>query len=275
MQWVDISEDPNSPEVLRARQAELDDAWAPQTPDRTRFILDRCDGKRVLDIGCVEHNVAAAANPEWLHGLVREAAKECIGVDIHGAGIAALRTRGFDVVEHDITTGPGPLTDRGRFETIVCGEIIEHLRDPLALLESAAELLTEAGELVLTTPNPYTPHRVHGGYRKIQWESVDHLTYLFPSGMAELAGRAGLKLTHASTTPLSSRRTMLFLALGLRRPLTALCAALGPLGRAPKRRLAALADNRRISMPVLASYWRHWNTGFVGETAMYVLSPAD
>ena len=77
---------------------------------------------------------------------------------------------------------------------VICGEVIEHLGNPQGLFDSAARVLSPGGRLVLTTPNPYyfgrTIRHLFGRDR----ESVDHTMLLFPSGIAELANRAGLKL---------------------------------------------------------------------------------
>jgi len=267
--WMETSEDPNCPAVITSRQAEFDDAREGPTSTRNGYFLDRARGRRVLDIGCVEHFVDASDHPDWLHGLIVDAARVCTGVDIHADGVANLREQGFDVVHHDITTGLGPLADRQPYEVITCGEIIEHLRDPQSLLDAAAALLTEDGELVLSTPNPYAPMRASAGARGVQWESVDHVTYLFPSGMAELASRSGLEMTAVTSTSPSSRWTHLVLALGLRSPGLAISRALGPLGRPIRRRLEALDPRRAMPLATIAAYWRIWNEGLVGETLIY------
>lgn len=40
------------------------------------------------------------------------------------------------------------------FDTVLCGEFIEHVEDPYALLRSLKELMASDGRLVLSTPNP-------------------------------------------------------------------------------------------------------------------------
>ena len=41
----------------------------------------------------------------------------------------------------------------GSFDVVLCGDLIEHLRDPEAFLARVRPLLREDGRLVLTTPN--------------------------------------------------------------------------------------------------------------------------
>ncbi len=41
-----------------------------------------------------------------------------------------------------------------RFDTIICGELVEHLENPYEALRDLSELLNEGGRLILSTPNP-------------------------------------------------------------------------------------------------------------------------
>ena len=67
------------------------------------------------------------------------------------------------------------------------------------LFRVAALGLSDDGQLILTTPNPYAPARVEAGQRGVIWENTDHVSYLFPAGVAELARRHGLVLREATT----------------------------------------------------------------------------
>ena len=198
--WTDDAADPNDPRALVARADVLRRAWRPPIADRVRFIADRCAGKRVLDIGCVAHDVARMSSPQWLHGQVAAVAASCVGVYVLDSGIQQMRENGFDAVSHDLREGLGPLADRGPFDVIVAGELIEHVETIAMLFTTAAAGLAPEGEMILSTPNPYAPARVRAGQRGIVWENVDHILYAFPSGIAELCERYGLVLAEATTS---------------------------------------------------------------------------
>lgn len=198
--WSDLSDDPNAAVVLARRAETLRAAWRPAITDRTRFLEDRCRDRFVLDIGCVAHDVARMSSPGWLHGRLAAASRRCIGVDVLASGVAAMKDQGFEAVVHDLGTGLGPLEHEAPFEVIVAGELIEHVPSLDMLFEIAAQALTSNGELIITTPNPYAPHRVRAGQLGIVWENADHIVYAFPSGIAELAERHGLVLAEAATT---------------------------------------------------------------------------
>ena len=198
--WSDVADDPNDPRALARRARTLREAWREPVADRSAFIVERCRGRRVLDIGCVAHDVERMASPDWLHGQVAAAAETCLGVDVLPDGVDAMRRAGFDAVTHDLTDGPGPVAERGPFDVIVAGELIEHVPSMDMLFTTARDLLSEAGELIITTPNPWAPHRVAAGQRGDCWENADHILFAFPSGVAELAERHGLVLAEATTT---------------------------------------------------------------------------
>lgn len=197
--WNERVTDPNDPAAIAHRARALEAAWMAPIDDRVAFLVDRCRDRHVLDVGCVAHDATRLDDPTWLHRHLATAAASCVGVDILEPGVAAVRAAGFEAICHDLSTGLGPLASRAPFDVIVAGEIIEHLTDLDMLFQVAHDGLTDAGELILTTPNPYAPARVRAGQRGIVWENADHVSYLFPSGVAELAARNGLVLSGATT----------------------------------------------------------------------------
>lgn len=198
--WTDVARDPNAAAALAARASTLRSAWRPPIPDRVVFLEERCRDRRVLDVGCVAHDIERMDSTQWLHGRLAAVARACVGVDVLPDGVAAMRKRGYEVVVHDLSDGLGPLAGLAPFDVIVAGELIEHVEAVDMLFRLGKEALAPDGELVVTTPNPYAPHRVRAARRGIVWENVDHILYAFPSGMAELAERHGLVLAEAAVT---------------------------------------------------------------------------
>lgn len=198
--WREIDDDPNHPRAVAQRSRTLASAWRPPIADRISFLEDRARGANVLDIGCVAHDIERLDSDGWLHRRLALAANRCLGVDVLPNGVSAVVDAGYDAVVHDLSTGLGDLKRRGPFDLIVAGELIEHVTDLDMVFRVAAEGLSATGQLILTTPNPYSPQRVRAGQLGIVWENVDHVSYLFPSGIAELAERNGLLLREAATT---------------------------------------------------------------------------
>lgn len=190
MHWRDVADDPNAPVVLAANQRTLDAARAEPVPDRLDYLCELVRGRRVLDIGVVEHRLESRDSQRWLHGHLVAAASECIGLDVLEPETRALQEAGFDVRVHDVTVEP--LDER--FDVIVAGEVIEHVGQPLQLLTNCRSMLTETGILVVTTPNPYAVYRVWHALRGQHRDSADHVAIFAPSHMLELGRRAGLEL---------------------------------------------------------------------------------
>ena len=188
--WTDISTDPNSAEARAFRRGTLLAAWRGPVEDRIAYLSELVKGRRVLDIGVVDHAIGRREESRWLHGAISKCAGSCLGVDVLPEPVAALKARGFNVLLRDITSDPLDET----FETIVCGEVIEHLGNPEGLFRAAAKMLAKGGRLVLTTPNPYFRDQVSCYFRGKFDESVDHVTLLTPNGIAEFAEREGLRL---------------------------------------------------------------------------------
>lgn len=262
------SRDPNAPELLAARADVLAAAFQVERRERLDVLTSICARRRVLDVGCVAHDPARRADPRWLHRALVDVAEACVGLDVDDAGAAELRAAGFDVVVGDIARAGALLGDRPPFDVVVAGEVIEHLGCVDGLFQGAAEVLQPDGLLVITTPNPYAPWRARSGQLGVVWENLDHVAYLFPAGMVELAARHGFALEMWCTvglpftsTPGRAGKVLAAAALarvGGQRPAT------GSGLRLPMRiQHLSLLDH-------LLGRWRR-SAGRTGETAVYVL----
>jgi SAM-dependent methyltransferase len=115
-------------------------------------------GRRTLDLGVVDSRRGRqgtaqrlAKSPGLLFRRICEINPDTVGVDIDDAGVEILRQQGFHTKAADVMT-----MDLGeRYETIIAGELIEHLANPGQFLCNLARHLTPDGTLVLTTPNPF------------------------------------------------------------------------------------------------------------------------
>lgn len=275
MSWRAIADDPNSEEALARRRAVLENATRDHDTNRARRIADLCRDRRVVDIGCVDHCFETSERSTWLHRQVADAASFCIGVDLAEDGVAAMTAAGYQAVVHDICKGLGPVADFAPFDVVVAGEVIEHLGNPQALFDFAHQALSPHGILVLTTPNPYAPHRVRAGQLGVTWENADHVFYAFPSGIAELAGRTGFVLEEYRTIAVRTFRRDLRVASGrlAQRLFTRATrrAARGACNQAATRDAQELYVNPFELFAVALTRSRR----FLGGTAFYVLRKAD
>jgi 2-polyprenyl-3-methyl-5-hydroxy-6-metoxy-1,4-benzoquinol methylase len=202
MSWQARGYHPNSRRALKLRHKQLQNADLGSFGNtRIGVVRKFARNRKVLDLGCVAHDFRIASGPRkmWLHDHVVDAAAECVGVDYDEVGIKQMREAGYDVIHCDITGDLTPILERGPFDVVIAGEIIEHLPSPQSVLSMASEVLRPGGKLVVTSPNPYSLRRQRAGALGITWENVDHVVYVFPSGMAEMGRRTGLVLRRYGT----------------------------------------------------------------------------
>lgn len=162
--------------------------------DREAFVLERCAGKSVLDLGCVKHSAEfAAKDPNWLHRRIRSAARRCVGVDYARAEVEKLKAIGIEVVFGDVTK-PLPLDER--FEVIFAGDLIEHLSSFEGFFENCSRLLAPGGALILSTPNPFYADGFHyAAIKRRVLINPEHVCWIDPQAMLQLVGRFGFRIS--------------------------------------------------------------------------------
>jgi len=100
----------------------------------------------VLDVGFWGQAIARH-DPNWVHGILLERAKEVWGLDLefdeaevsdpHRYKHASAEDFSFDV----------------KFDVILAADLIEHLSNPGLFMQSCARNLKDDGRLIITTPN--------------------------------------------------------------------------------------------------------------------------
>jgi len=150
----------------------------------------------VLDVGCVDARTAREDTASRLarktHLLFRrlvELNPDTIGIDIDREGIQALQEEGYNVICGDAAEVD---FDR-RFDTIVAGEVIEHVSNVGLFLANLRRHLAPDGVLIITTPNPYCSRQIgriwRTGKPKIH---ADHTAWFDPITLTAALQRAGL-----------------------------------------------------------------------------------
>lgn len=135
-----------------------------------------------------------------------DAGFRAMGVELN-ADLARLASEhsGAEVIAGDAHTLPKLLEGREQsFMVVTLLDLIEHVRDPLKLLQDAAALLAPGGTLLVYTPNhrglivrtaialhDLTHGKIQGPARGIY--DCDHITFFDRASLREIARRAGLK----------------------------------------------------------------------------------
>lgn len=145
---------------------------------RAEFILELCQNKRVLHLGCVDEGLTRERieNGLLLHTQLIKVAKEVYGVDLSEKGLELLRNTGIpNLFQGNVERLEQiPRLREKTFDVIVAAEIVEHLNNTGLFLQSVRHFFNQETIMIITTPNAY---RLTGfGYRLKNQEFVhpDH-----------------------------------------------------------------------------------------------------
>jgi methionine biosynthesis protein MetW len=100
-------------------------------------------GSRVLDVGAAEG---------YLSRLLTERGLRVTAIERDPAMADVCRYHCDSVVIADLDQ-PFPLSATDKFDVIICADVLEHLRDPLAVLRGLAHYLRPAGKVIISVPN--------------------------------------------------------------------------------------------------------------------------
>ena len=99
------------------------------------------EGRRVLDLGC---------SGGYLASILSGRGFRVTGVDVAGSDRGRFPPEGL-FVEADLDSGLPPLS--GEFDFVVCGDVLEHLKDPPRLLTQIRSALAPGAVLIASLPN--------------------------------------------------------------------------------------------------------------------------
>jgi 2-polyprenyl-3-methyl-5-hydroxy-6-metoxy-1,4-benzoquinol methylase len=143
--------------------------------------------KRVLDIGAAYAGFSLAA--------LKSGAEEVVSVDIDPGlkacadALSADRKMKLDYRLMDICSDPG-WQDLGKFDLIICNDVIEHVATPGIFLKRLCKMLSDDGRLILEIPNRFALDQIESDghfnmfgitilpQRKADQYFISHLGYI-------------------------------------------------------------------------------------------------
>jgi len=154
---------------------------------RTDAIFDYVVGPKVLDIGYVGQFLRRGST-NWLHDKLINRNFDVWGIDISREDVERDIKEGYrnlfvmNAEDFDLPT---------KFNTIIAGEIIEHVNNPGNFLQNAFKHLEVGGQLIITTPQPFALLYILYAVYKFPktcptWE---HTIWFCPQTFRELAQR--------------------------------------------------------------------------------------
>ena len=120
-----------------------------KTRERLHWMCSKVAGEKILDVGCSQGTLAR---------LLAPLGKSVLGVDINKDAISYAEGKlpELDAASRErlqfVAMNFMDFKSEERFDTVVMGEILEHLPDPAAFVKKACSHLVKGGTFVVTVP---------------------------------------------------------------------------------------------------------------------------
>jgi SAM-dependent methyltransferase len=170
----------------------------PLVDDRGLWLERLCsemDSGEVAHIGCTDspYTEERLAAEVLIHQRLVKVAR-VTGFDVDADALNQLKAAlpGERFVLADVTAAV-PEPERGRYQLVIAGEVLEHVPDADAFLRGCRQLLRTGGRLCVTVPNACSPKI---GLRSLSGREVihpDHRTYYGPRTLARTLRGAGFE----------------------------------------------------------------------------------
>lgn len=149
------------------------------------------DVRRILDIGCAA----------GLFGSALKQRQDChvTGIELSTSLAETATTRLDRVLVANVESLPST-TFTQEFDCITCGDVLEHLRDPWAMVAKCAAWLRPGGRLIATTPNighwSIVRDLLHGRWDIVPFSllSWEHVRFFTRPGIEQLLHGCGFTI---------------------------------------------------------------------------------
>ena len=197
-------------------------------PDRDAWIINLCTGKKVLHLGCTDWPLTddRLNKGDLLHQKLSGVCELLVGVDPDENGIKAMRKAMPKHVFHvsraeDMRNISG--IAEASWDIILAADVVEHISDLGAALDSVSALMEPSTELLVTTPSAFSLKRFLAWcFAGTEHVHPDHCFYFSPSTLTQILNRSGLELERYGFFMWKNRRAINRLALLLLGPVNIL-----------------------------------------------------
>ena len=150
-------------------------------------------GRRLMDIG---------SGPGYFLEAGRERGWEVLGFEPSRVAAEYTSGRGLKVVNDYFSAGKAK--DHGVFDVVCLNLVLEHLRDPIGLIEEAGRMLAADGLLFVISPNDFNPLQMqlwrHHGYQPWWVVPKHHLNYFDVESARKFFTARGFQTLHQETS---------------------------------------------------------------------------
>jgi SAM-dependent methyltransferase len=143
---------------------------------------------QLLDVGCGGGHFLAR---------MKELGWQVRGVEPDAEAVSMARERDLNVFHGMLADARFPANE---FDAVTMNHVIEHVPDPIELLQECRRVLKTSGRLVIVTPNTASLGRSRFARAWRGWEPPRHLFLFTPKTLRLSAERAGLQIETLRTT---------------------------------------------------------------------------
>ena len=160
---------------------------------KIKKVIENLQLGSVLDVGCAGGEISEYA---------AQIGHKVVAIDLNQP---QNQLTNAIFVQHDLDKGL-PLTIQGKFDLIICADVLEHLRTPDKLLYDLQERLTTSGKIIASIPNFgnwYPRIRVLLGKFDYDARGIldqSHLRFFTRKSFTRIANTAGYDVTKIWTT---------------------------------------------------------------------------
>lgn len=164
---------------------------------RTEILLEKVKGKNIIHLGCADHLPlirSKIAQNVWLHKLLSENARECLGLDIDVEAINFIREEMLfkNVIYCDATDVVTEEIINGVWDYLVIPDVLEHISDPCLFLKKIREKLGPyVKRAIITVPNAFFRGNFRAALSHTEIINSDHRFWFSPYTLAKILQDAG------------------------------------------------------------------------------------
>jgi len=166
---------------------------------RETAIIDLIKNTNVIHIGCSDHiqviNEKIQTNT-WLHKLITDNSKNCIGIDIDRESIGFIKNSlGYTNVFHgDILSDDFDVIKQTKWDYVVFGEIMEHIDNPVNFLKVfKSRFGANVERFIITVPSIYNKRQFGNMLKYKEVINSDHRFWFTPYTISKIVASAGFK----------------------------------------------------------------------------------
>lgn len=181
---------------------------------RFDLLTSLCAGKKVIHIGCVDHDIEAIDRKlkkgTWLHKRLSDVAARCYGIDIQERGIAYIHDQlGYSDVEAiNILTHDSKKLLEDQWDYLLLPEVLEHIGNPVDFLSGLRnKLQRRVSKIIITVPHAMYRENCKRTSQGVERINSDHRFWFTAYTLSKLMVDAGYqieKITFSNGGPLKS-----------------------------------------------------------------------